>query len=51
MPMYHLIEYSNSYSKTSGSFWKHCKNKPAVNNNGDISDFNGANQLICLVLK
>ena len=51
MPMYNLIEYSNSYSKTSGSFWKHCKNKPAVNNNGDISDFNGANQLIRLVLK
>ena len=43
MPMYNLIEYSNSYSKISGSFWKHCKNKPAVNNNGDISDFNGAN--------
>ena len=43
MPMYNLIEYSNSYSKISGSFWKHCKNKPGVNNNGDISDFNGAN--------
>ena len=23
MPMYNLIEYSNNYSKTSGSFWKY----------------------------
>ena len=21
MPLYNLIEYSNAYSKTSGSFW------------------------------
>ena len=23
MPMYNFIEYSNNYSKTSGSLWKH----------------------------
>ena len=25
MPMYNLIEYSNNYSKTSGSLWQYCK--------------------------
>ena len=43
MPMYNLIEYSDNYSKTSGSLWQYCKDIPAVNNNGDIVDFNGAN--------
>ena len=41
--MYSLIEYSDNYSKTSGRLWKHCKYIPAVNNNGDIADFNGDN--------
>ena len=43
MLMYNLIESSNNYSKTSGSLWQYCKDIPAVNNNGDIVDFNGAN--------
>ena len=43
MPMYNLIEYSDNYSKTSGSLWQYCKDIPAVNNNGDIVDFNGTN--------
>ena len=42
MPMYNLIEYSDNYSKTSGSLWQYCKEIPAVNA-GDIVDFNGAN--------
>ena len=25
MPMYNLIEYSNNFSKTSGSLWQHLK--------------------------
>ena len=29
--------------KTSGSLWKYCKDIPAVNNNGNIVDFDGAN--------
>ena len=41
--MYNLIEYSDNYSKTSGSLWKYCKYITAVNNNGDIADFNGDN--------
>ena len=43
MPMYNLIEYSDNYSKTSGSLRQYCKDIPAVSNNGDIVDFNGAN--------
>ena len=42
MPMYNIIEYSNNYSKTPGSLWQYCKEIPAVNNNGNIVDFNGA---------
>ena len=42
MPMYNLIEYSDNYSKTSGSFWQYCKEIHAVNN-GNIVDFNGGN--------
>ena len=43
MPIYNLIEYSGNYSKTSGSLWQYCKDIPAVNNNGDIVNFNGDN--------
>ena len=43
MPIYNLIEYSDNYSKTSGSLWQYYKDIPAVNNNGAIVDFNGAN--------
>ena len=31
MPMYNLIEYSDDYSKTSGSLWQYYKDDP--NNN------------------
>ena len=43
MPMYNLMEYSNNYSKTSGSLWKYCKEIPAVNDNADIVVFSAAN--------
>ena len=43
MLMYNLIEYSENYSKISGSLWQYCKEIPAVNNNGNIVDFNGTN--------
>ena len=41
--MYNLTEYSDNYSKTSGSLWQYCKYIPAVNNNGAIVNFNGDN--------
>ena len=39
MPMHNLTEYSDNYSKTSGSLWKYCKDIPAVINNGKIVNF------------
>ena len=43
MLIYNLIEYSDNYSKTSGSLWQYCKDIPAVNNAGNIIDFTTAN--------
>ena len=43
MPMYNLIEHSDSYSKTSGSLWQYIRDIRAINNNGDIVNFNGTN--------
>ena len=43
VPMYNLIEYSDNYSKTSGSLSQYCKDIPTVNNNGNIVDFSRAN--------
>ena len=42
--MNNLIEYIDNYSKISGSLWQYCKEIPTVDNNGDIANFNGANQ-------
>ena len=43
MPMYHLIEDSDNYSKSSGSLWQYCKDIPAVNYNHANVNFNEAN--------
>ena len=43
MPMYNLIEYSDNYSKISGSLWQYCKDIPAVDDVLDIAIFNGTN--------
>ena len=43
IPMYNLIEHSDNYLKTSGSLWQYCKDIPAVNNNDNIVNLNGAN--------
>ena len=45
MPMYNLIEYSDNYWKTSGCLCQYCKDIPAVNNGGNIVDFNGDNAI------
>ena len=47
MPMHNLIEYSDNYSKTSGSLWQYCKEIHA----GSIVDVNGANATVHLILK
>ena len=43
MLMYNLIEYSDNYSKTSGSLWQCCNNVPSVHDNDAIVEINGAN--------
>ena len=43
MSMYNLIEHSDNFSKTSGSLWQYCKEIPAIDDNGAIVNFNGAN--------
>ena len=43
MPIYNLIEYSDDYSKKSGSLQQYCKEIPAVNNAGNIIDFTATN--------
>ena len=43
MPLCNLIEYSENYSKISGSLWQYCKEIPAVNNHGNVFNFEGAN--------
>ena len=40
--MFNLIECSDNYSKTLGSLRQYSKDIPAVNNNGDIVEFNRA---------
>ena len=42
IPMYNFIEYSDNYSKRSGSLWEYYKDKSAINNNGAIVDFGAA---------
>ena len=41
-PIYNSIEYSNNCSKTYGSLWRYCKEIPAVDNDVNITNFNGA---------
>ena len=42
------MEYRENYSKRSGSLLQYCEDMPAVNSNGDIADFNGANWKISI---
>ena len=39
MPIYNLIEYSDNYSKASGSLWHYYRYEPFLNANGAIADF------------
>ena len=44
MPMYNLIEYSDNYAKTSGSYWQYCLDIPARDNNNAITFFTENNR-------
>ena len=43
MPMYNSIEYSDNFSETSGILFQYCRDAPAVDNDGDVTDFTEAN--------
>ena len=38
MPMYNLIEYSDTCSKTSGSLWQYYRDETALDANDAITD-------------
>ena len=44
--MYNLIEYSDAYSKTSGSLWEYYTDEPALDNNNNIIGFPAINNNI-----
>ena len=39
IPMYNLIEYSENYSRTSGSLWQYYRDEQIIDNNGNIVNF------------
>ena len=43
IPMYNLIEYSDNYTKTTGSLWQYCKDIPVRDANHIIEEFTGGN--------
>ena len=43
MPMYNVIEYSDNYSKNIWKSRQYCEEIPAIDDDGDIADFNEAN--------
>ena len=51
MPMYNLIEYSDSYSKTSGSLWQYYRDEPALTNAGAIANFDAADNIALFEFK
>ena len=41
MPMYNLTEYSDNYSKASGSLWQHCRDEPVLTDARTAHNFLG----------
>ena len=50
-PVHNLIKYSDIYSKTTGSLWQYCRDKPALDNNNDIIHFYANNNSISFKFK
>ena len=51
MPMYNLIEYSDNYSKTSGSLWQYYRDESALTNAGAIANFDAADNIALFEFK
>ena len=47
IPIYNLIEYSDNYSKTSGSLWQYYKDEP----NGNLADSESFNSKVKITEK
>ena len=45
IPIYNLIEYSDNYSKASGSLWQCYRGEPDLDKNGNIVNFRGNSAL------
>ena len=43
MPMYNLIEYSNNYSKTSGSLWQYYREEATFTDAAAVANFHANN--------
>ena len=41
-----LLEYSDTYSKTSGISWQYYRDEPGLNNSGFIIDFLADNNIV-----
>ena len=39
MPMYHLIDYNDNYSKTRGSLWQYYRDEPVLTDASAIANF------------
>ena len=46
--MYNLIQYSDTYSKTSEILWQCYRDEPAQGDNGNIIDFSNDNNISIL---
>ena len=51
MPIYNLIEYSDNYSKISGSLWQCYRDTPALTDAGDIANFHPADNSVLFTFK
>ena len=51
MPMYNLIEYSDAYSKKSGSLWHYYRDEHCLDDNNNITDFPANNNGILFKFK
>ena len=51
MLMFNLTKYSNNYSKTSWSLWQYCKDKPFLDGNVHVINFNKPNPARCFNFK
>ena len=43
--MNNLIKYSDAYSKISGSYWQYYRDEPALNDDGNITEFPNGNKI------